>query len=239
MLANTHRHMYIWGPPGSGKSTAVRQASESLGIRYYYRSLSPSDVPSKLEGFMDVHGVVRDTEFVRCVTDGGVACLEEVDNASSSLLVVLNNVLDNGQASFPGGMFKVHPQFRLVCCANTNGRGGDVLFPERRPLDGAFLDRFYSIHWPYDESLEAKLILQSHGPTMQPWVDWVVKVRKWAFDTKRRLIVSPRASIAGAEAIAAGESIRDVVDSTIWRGCADDVRQAGERELPIPHVDYR
>lgn len=238
MLGNTNRHMYLWGPPGSGKSTAVRQAAEALKFEYYYRSLAPSDTPSKLEGFLDVTGTYRDTSFRRLVEHGGVVCLEEVDNASSSLLVVLNNTLENGHASFPDGMVKVHSDFRLVCCANTSGRGGDVLFPERRPLDAAFLDRFYVMNWPYDHDLEANIVYGKHGKSLLPWIEWVWNIRKWAQETKRRLIVSPRASIAGAEAIAAGESIEDVADAVVWRGCAKDIKDAGLYVHAYPEVKY-
>ena len=60
------RHVYLWGPAGSGKSTAAKQAAEALGLDYGYISLNPQTPDSRLQGFIDANGVYRDPVFRRC-----------------------------------------------------------------------------------------------------------------------------------------------------------------------------
>jgi len=199
LVANKPReHAYCWGPPGSGKSTGAQHAAKALSMDYAYISLNPQTPESRLLGFIDANGVYRPTPFRRIYEQGGVFCIDELDNASPSLLTTLNGCLENGTAAFPDKMVDCHEDFVVVATGNTSGRGGDQFFPERRPFDAAFAERFSFLYWDYDEALERQIAL-SFNPNADVWVDWIQKVRQYCKQNIIRLTVSPRASIKGAK----------------------------------------
>ena len=196
---NGHRmNVYMHGPAGSGKSTAARQASEAMKLKYGYMPLNPQTSDSRLLGYMHAGGEYVPSEFFKRYTEGGIFCLDEIDNASASLVTTLNSLLENGHGAFPHGVFPRHEDFVCVCTANTVGRGGDVQYPERRALDGAFLERFIFLFWDYDRALTEAIVTSVLGPDapeMLRWVDEEARDLQARFPT---LIVSPRAYIQSA-----------------------------------------
>jgi hypothetical protein len=214
-----HRpNLYLHGPAGSGKSTAARQASEALKLAYGYVSLNPQTPDSRLLGYMHAGGEYVPSEFFRRYTEGGLFCIDEIDNAAASLVTTLNGLLENGQGAFPHGVFNRHPDFVCVCTANTIGRGGDVNYPERRSLDGAFLERFIFIEWTYDTSLTRAIvggILGDQADTFISWVDTEGNKLQARYPT---LIISPRAYIQGAFLEKLNTKRKDIIDMVIARG---------------------
>jgi hypothetical protein len=238
-LVASGQHVYLWGPPGSGKSAAAVQAAKALSRRYGYISLNPQTFESRLVGARTAGGDYVDTEFVRCYKDGGVFCIDELDNAHPSLLNTLNGLLEsdadgNGRGAFPCGMVERHPGFVCVATGNTNGRGGDRQFPERRALDVAFAERFVFLYWPYDEALEQHLVLQAN-PNAEPWLTWILRVRQYVADNGLRLIVSPRASVRGARLLRETNwSVRDIADAVLFKGFDSDSVDAILTAHPLP-----
>jgi hypothetical protein len=232
-------HVYLYGPPGSGKSAAAVQAAKALNRRYGYISLNPQTFESRLLGARTAGGDYTDTEFFRCYTEGGVFCIDELDNAHPSLLNTLNGMLEsdadgNGRGAFPCGVVDRHPDFICIATGNTNGRGGDRQFPERRALDVAFAERFVFLYWPYDDALEQHLVLQTN-PNAEPWLTWVRRVREHVADNGLRLIVSPRASIRGARLLRETTwSMRDIADAVLFKGFDKDSVDAILTAHPLP-----
>src|SRR5688572_1560316 len=82
--------------------------------------LSPCHTASFLEpqqrlhvGELDgtIHGCewpFRSRHSLPALTEGGVLCLDEIDNSNPSVLTVLNSALANGYCSFPNGMPAKH-----------------------------------------------------------------------------------------------------------------------------------
>lgn len=217
--ANGHRiNVYMHGPAGSGKSTAARQAAEALKLDYGYMPLNPQTPDSRLLGYMHAGGEYVPSEFFKRYTQGGVFCLDEIDNASASLVTTLNSLLENGHGAFPNGVYARHKDFICVCTANTIGRGGDVQYPERRALDGAFLERFIFLSWEYDRTLTDNIvtaILGTDAPEFLSWVDTEARDLQSRYPT---LIVSPRAYIQAATLIKVGMSRTQVRAMAISRG---------------------
>lgn len=252
-LISKGEHVYLYGPPGSGKSTGAVQAAKLLGWRYGYASLNPQTPESRLLGFIDAGGVYRETEFFRCykwcgTTDcdcctGGVFCIDELDNGHPALLNTLNGMLETdadgiGRGAFPCGIVQRHPRFVCVATGNTNGRGADKLFPERRALDAAFLERFAFIAWNYDEALE-KAITLSINRDARAWLKWVRNVRAFVAQHGIRVWASPRASFKGAALLRdSGWTHREIADSVLFKGLdADTVeRILGACALPADAV---
>lgn len=210
-------HVYLWGPAGSGKSTAAEKAAEDLGLDYGYVSLDPYASSTCLIGYMNATGGYVKTPFYDIYKNGGVFCVDELDNASSSLLVTLNSALANGMCAFPCGMVERHEDFRLVATGNTDGKGGTPQYPERRQLDSAVLDRYLAIHWDYDEKLELSIALQIDAKCGAEAAKFVQDVRKRAIDLAPDLIVSPRATIRITKLMKLVPK-RTLVESTIFKG---------------------
>lgn len=193
-------HAYLYGPPGSGKSTGAMHAAEALQREYGYISLNPQTPESRVIGFMDATGKYRSTVFFKLYTEGGVFCIDEMDNASAALLTTLNSLLENGFGAFPHGVFKRHADFIVVATGNTTGRGGNPMFPERRAFDAAFAERFVYLHWGYDETMERAVALDINS-NAAIWINWVQSVRAFCAQHDQRIVVSPRATFKIAKYI--------------------------------------
>ena len=163
-------------------------------------------------------------------------CIDEADNASGSLLTTMNSALENGHAAFPDGMVKRHPNFVLVATGNTAGLGANPAYPERRPFDAAFRDRFVYIAWGYDTAMERKAALDVN-PDAAAWVAWVQQARRWAESNLPRLTITPRASIVGADLLLGGDfDPETVADMTVFKGLDRDSRGKVLTACPLPEA---
>lgn len=216
------RHnVYLYGPVGSGKSTAAQQVAEALELKFGYLSLNPQTPDSRLLGFIDAGGQYRKTVFYDCYTQGGVFCIDEMDNASASLLTTLNSMLENGHGAFPDGLHERHKDFVLVATGNTNGRGGNLMFPERRPFDSAFAERFTYLEWGYDEALEAKITL-SINPKADTFLTWIRKMRTYCGKEFPRLVISPRVCYKGALYLLDHPNKEEMIEGLLFKGLDKD-----------------
>lgn len=238
-LIGKRRHVYLYGPPGSGKSTGAVQGAKILGMEYGYISLNPQTPESRLLGYMDAGGTYRATEFFHRYTQGGVMCIDELDNGHPALLNTLNGGLETdadgiGRMAFPCGVVERHPNFICIATGNTNGRGGDKLFPERRALDAAFMERFAFLAWNYDLAME-KTVTLAINANAKPWLDWVRKVRGFCTDHALRMWASPRASFVGADLLKdSGWDAKFIADTVLFKGIDPDTRQRILDACPLP-----
>ncbi|MDQ3213711.1 MAG: AAA family ATPase [Acidobacteriota bacterium] len=213
-------NVYLKGPAGSGKTTAVEKAAEALGLPFYCQSMGPQTSPANLLGYMDANGHYVPGLLFKPFTEGGVVGIDEIDNSNPGVLTVLNSALANGYCSFPCGMMPKHKDFIVVACGNTFGKGADSLYVGRVQLDAATLDRFVGLDWDYDEPFELEMVGED-----QHWTLYVQRLRAAAMRLKMRVILSPRASVAGAKALRAGIDRATVEQAVLWSGVATDDRQ--------------
>lgn len=233
-LLSKRHHAYLYGPPGGGKSYAAKQCAETLEIPFGYISLNPQTPDSRLLGYLDATGNYRDTVFHQLYKGGGIFCIDELDNASPSLLTTLNSMLENGVGAFPCGMVDKHADFTVVATGNTVGKGANPQFPERRPFDAAFAERFSYIEWGYDKRLERAITL-SINPDAENWLVWVNKVREWASQHAPRLVVSPRASFKGAEYLKDSKwSLDTIAETVLFKGMERDLKHNLLQANPFP-----
>lgn len=226
------KHTYLYGPHGTGKSTAAQQAAEALGVPYGYISLTPQTPESRLLGYCTATGSYVRTPFRDCYENGGVFCVDELDNMSQALATTWNGALENGHMAFPDTLVTRHKDFVMVGTGNTSGQGANPSYPERRPFDKAFRDRFVYIHWDYDTKLE-KAIALSIWPDSEPWVDWVKDVRKWANVNYPKLVPSPRVTFRLAEFLGDGQKVNDVLDEVLWQGDSE-AKTKTLANVPLP-----
>lgn len=225
-------NVLIVGPAGSGKTTIAEQVAEALSLPFYMTGAV--DSPYKLLGFRDAQGRYEPTAFRRAFEHGGVFLFDEMDASSPSALLAFNAALANGYADFPDGMVKRHADFRVIAAANTYGAGRDRQYVGRNQLDAASRDRFVTLPMDYDARLER--LLAGPDQLAGAWCAFVQAARAASRTLKIQHVISPRATLQGAALLAAGESLDDTIDATLWRGleaeqaakissqCADESR---------------
>jgi len=236
------QHIFLVGPAGSGKTSAARMAAESLELDYYEKSMGPQTSEWNLTGFVNpttggyIPGCLRQPfEF------GGVLLLDEMDAANPGVMVTLNAALANGHYTFPDGKeIEKHPDFVCIAAGNTYGGGESRVYVGRNQLDGATLDRFANVPMDYDTDAEifwatgeAPSNPTTSEPTFDGWGTWTVekwvlyvqRIRDLAVAHQMRVVISPRASIAGAKMLAAGKlDFATVADRLIFQKMTSDDR---------------
>ena len=91
-------------------------------------------------------------------------------------------------------------------------------------LDAASLNRFVVLDWDYDSALELSFT------NNRDWALHVQSVRRAADELQLRVVISPRATIYGAQLLAAGLDRSKVEESVLFAGMdADTVLKLKER----------
>lgn len=238
MALSAGLHIYLPGPAGSGKTTAAEMAAKALNKPFYIQgAISGSH---ELLGYKDAAGQYHGTPFRAAFEGGGIICLDEIDAGDASATITINAALANGHMAFPDSAepIKRHPEFQAIACANTFGSGADRVYVGRNQLDAATLDRFYFLSWDYDAALElaiagdpteynARKPAEFAAPKISApdWTRRVQKFRAAATREKARHVISPRASIFGAQALSAGIPQDRVEQALIWRGMDSDLKR--------------
>lgn len=225
MQAKDHRgyHLNIWltGPTGSGKTSAVESAAKGLGLMF--EAEGSLDADYKIMGFYNANGVYVETAFFRRYTTGGVILLDEIDNYSPSALLAVNAATANSFCQFPCGHYVRHPDCIIIACANTWGLGATGDYVGRTRLDAASLDRFQpKIPWPVDEKLERAIAEQMAGDLGTEWHDTVIAARHRAIAQGLKIIISPRATFNGISLLKQGFTDEEVIGMTIAAGLSPE-----------------
>jgi biotin carboxyl carrier protein/tRNA uridine 5-carbamoylmethylation protein Kti12 len=203
-------NIYLVGPTGSGKTYAARQCAKKLGVKFYFTGSVASEF--KLTGFVDAKGKVVRTAFREAFEKGGLFLFDEIDGSYPQAVLAFNAALANDCMDFPDRRVKRHKDFYCIAAANTYGQGADRQYVGRNQLDAASLDRFVFVDWQYDKKLELELAGNAE------WTHRVQKVRDVIEKLKIRHVVSPRASIYGAELLSLGVVESEVEKMLLWKG---------------------
>lgn len=190
-------NVWIAGPAGSGKTYAAKTFAKSAGLEFHFNGAL--SMPHELLGFVDAAGTYHRTPFREAFENGGVYVFDEVDGSDNAALLALNAALANGRASFPDGAIERHKDCIIIATANTWGLGGTAEYVGRSKIDAAFLDRFgVRLLWSYDVALEIAI---SGNPDFARRVQ---AARERARAAGLKVLISPRATMAGAALIAGG-----------------------------------
>jgi len=151
-------NLWLVGPAGGGKTTIAESIAESMGLDS--ASLNVCQLTSKADllGYRNVmDGTYVPTDLRRIYENGGVFLLDEVDAGNSNVLVIMNSLLANSRCPFPDGMVTKHKNFCFMSGANTVGTGANSQYNGRNALDGATLDRFVMMEFPYDPCITSAM----------------------------------------------------------------------------------
>lgn len=205
---------WVNGPAGSGKTTAIQQAAKELDMPFYALQLSQLSLKSDLTGYrdlMDKSPVM--TPFWTAYKHGGVFFGSEFDNWAPSVVTSVNVALANGYYPFPTETIERHKDFVMVVDGNTIGLGADNHYVTSRAMSGASRDRFRFLNWPIDQDLEFLMVPKEY----EFWVRFVQKCRSLCETNGSTILITPRASIQGAEDLAMGFSKSEVIDNVLLR----------------------
>lgn len=212
VVAGRQVKMSVWitGGAGGGKTHAAAQVAESLNVKFASLSLCAQTTQSAIFGYQNANGKYIGTTFRDCYENGGLFCLDEIDNGNSNILAALNSALANGHASFPDANVKMHDQFYLIATANTTGNGATKAYVGRNQIDKATIDRFIMLDWQYDEEIE-KLI---SGNNMQV-LNRVKELRSAANKNNLTCVISPRATAAVSALVRIGFELNEAINAAI------------------------
>lgn len=214
------------GPAGSGKTTACQHVADAIGLAFFTNGALTG--AHELTGYKDAAGQYHTTAFRQAFEHGGVYLMDELDRSDAAAVLALNSALANGFMAFPDRPepVKAHKDFVPLVAANTYGRGADRLYVGANQLDAATLDRFATLAWDYDETLERSITGDD------AWVSYVQAARKAASELKVRHVISPRASMAGAVQRRAGLAFDMVAETLIWKGMDQEQRNRITAAIP-------
>ena len=133
--------VYVWGPPGTGKTFAACHADRG-GRELFNVTLTPETPAAELRGFFVPRGVEfvwQDGVFVEAMRKGARLVINEVAHASADVLAILHPLLESRETArltLPNLETVVPaPGFQVVCTDN--------LPPDHLPP--ALRDRFKSL----------------------------------------------------------------------------------------------
>lgn len=224
------KNIMLVGGAGGGKTHLVKQIADSLKLNFYPFSVGLQTTKSDLLGFVSATGQYIPSPIRLAYENGGVLLLDEFDSAHPGVVTILNSLLANGHASFPDKIIDKNEKFICICACNTYGRGANVDYVGRNRLDGATLDRFIVVDVDYDEELEAQL---THNDR---WIEVIKGIRKNIESQGIKMIVSPRASMDGADLLDAGFDVDDVLDMVVFKGADKDIRQKALQGVSLDGV---
>src|SRR5580693_8743236 len=121
-------HILIEGPPGTGKSTLLRQVAESRHTEFVLVEGSAELTPARLIGSFDPALVLArgyrpenfsDGPLMRAMRDGGLLYVEELNRVPEETINVLLTVMSEGEINVPRlGRVAASESFRLVAAMN-------------------------------------------------------------------------------------------------------------------------
>lgn len=207
-------NIWLYGPAGTGKSTAARKLAEAFSLPFHTNG--PVGSQWDIRGFTDAQGRVIETAFRRAWIDGGVYCWDEGDGSAPAALIEANGALATGFAAFPDGTFPRHKDCIVIINGNLRpGAAPDATYNGRFKQDTAFVNRFVAIPWPIDEDLELALLGKLDDSGKQ-WVHFIRDLRrKVEARGIKGIVISPRQLQYGLALMDAGAPLDEVLEQTV------------------------
>lgn len=213
-----NKNIMLVGGAGSGKSSLCKDVADALELDYYPMSVGIQTTKSDLLGFINAKGEYVTSPVRQAFENGGVLLLDEFDATHAGVVTILNSLLANDVCSFPDKIIHKNEKFVCIVACNTYGRGGSIDYIGRNKLDSATLDRFVVVNVDYDDRLEGLLTRN------ETWVNIIRKMRDNAKKFGLKVIISPRASMQGADLLDAGFHFSDVLNMVVYKGLSDEIK---------------
>jgi len=234
-LLGRKRHVYLYGPAGSGKTYAAEQAARLLGLRSVVLPCAGASV-GRILGFRAADGKETPTAFADFWQNGGVVVLDEFDRMTPSAAAAFNSQLANGVWLINEQAVPAHERFLVVANGNTDLRGSTEEYVSAQAMDTATISRFAFLEWPYDEATETALCL-ARCPSFEPALAWIRSIRaQLKTDGVSTVVAGTREALRMAEDVAAGAKLADAAAWWIWRGYPDADVKRYLSSYPLPKL---
>lgn len=163
--------LWLWGPMGSGKSSALTQMAARLNIPCQivtcHDELQTPDlvgryVPNGEGGFDFVDG-----PLLTAMRYGQLLILDEIDYLSPATAAGLNGLREGQPLTVPetGEVIRPAPGFRLAVTSNTNGSGDEYgIYSGTNRMNQAFMDGFVGLEIGYPEKEVEVALLEKTMP---------------------------------------------------------------------------
>jgi hypothetical protein len=243
ILLAKKQNVYLVGPAGGGKTTVSEKLAKEMGVQFRFLSVCDQTSKSDILGVLPPSGEYRPSGFRSCWEHGGIYLADELDKGGAGVVAVFNSALAGELCEFPDRQVRKHPNFRFIAGGNTDGNGADAQYVGSQQLDAATLDRFGYLAWPYDYGLtwflttgkyrqDKKNILDITGKKVnaEEWTEIVHFLMEEAQRLQLRILITPRAAIAGAK-LCADLPLSWMLNIFIRRGTCDDDWKALTKEL--------
>ena len=189
--------LFLTGPTGSGKSSAINQVAARLNWPVQQVNGHSRMEMSELIGHLivlDGDMVWQDGPLTTAYRHGHLFILDELDLLDPGVTAGLNGIVEGRPLVLAGNGGEVvhpHPDFRFVCTGNTNGGGDSTgLHQGTMQQNVALMDRMWVVYVDYPTKEQELAILKAATPDLttaiiETMIDVANDVRNVYIGTRR------------------------------------------------------
>lgn len=215
-------HVVLEGPPGTGKSTLLRDVAVRRETPFVLVEGNAELTPARIVGQFDPAQVLArgydpaifvDGPLLTAMRAGGLFYVEEINRVPEETLNTLVTVMSEREISVPRlGTVRAAPGFALVAAMNPFDSVGTAR------ISGAVLDRTCRVAMGYQSAAAERMIVERRAPAVQD--EWRARAVELVRATREHPDLRAGSSVRGAiDLVAVAHHLASARDTRIddWR----------------------